>query len=108
MECRNVILVQPALARNAEFGPGVKKIYVLYNKKDLAVQVARWFRILNPYSWFDRHMWGAMGKFGPYVDDPRILPIPTLEYRETSSGHLGWRKNDAEYWNQKFHQWSKG
>jgi len=100
MQCRDLVLIQPALDKHAEFDEGAENIVVLWNRKDLAVQLARIYRIVNPASWAWRHGWGAMGRYGPKTDDPRVTSIDTEREADTT-GHTQWRGEHAGYWTER-------
>lgn len=61
----HIILINPALDEDAEFGPSVKRVDVLHNPTDEPVQISKWL----PF----RHPWGAMGRYGYVGDDNRVI-----------------------------------
>ncbi|MCG5533116.1 hypothetical protein LRF89_06630 [Halorhodospira sp. 9621] len=97
MKCDRMLLIQPALTKYAEFGPGARSITVLYNRRDFAVQMARLWAWVNPVSWAWRHHWGAMGRYGPQIADFRVVSIDTERENDTT-GHTAWREEHASYW----------
>ena len=97
LRCDRMVLIQPALARNVEFASGVRSIAILSNGKDFAVQLARFWRWINPVSWAWRHRWGALGRYGPGMEDPRVVGIDTQAENDTT-GHTQWRNGHAGYW----------
>jgi len=101
------ILIQPALTKNAEFGPGVDKIFITYNSSDYIVYLSRlWSMPLN-YLLDRKNSWGAMGHYGyEGPGDQRIFQID--QQQECGSiGHFGWRKNDLDCWKEKIYQLTK-
>lgn len=106
MKCDRLVLIQPALARDAEFGPGARRITVLYNGGDWIVELSRAWSALNPFGWSEGG-WGAMGRRGPDTDDDRVQAIDTAEEADTS-GHFAWRGDYARHWYPRIVELLKG
>ena len=105
MECDRVVLIMPALQRDATFGAGANKIIVLHNSGDWAVEASRIWSWLNPFGWASG--WGAMGRKGPATGDVRVEAIDT-EAEHGTRGHLAWRDDDADYWMPRIAQLLEG
>lgn len=71
------VLINPALDRDAEFGPWLKWIDVLYNTHDWATWFAEWLLF---------HPWGSMGRYGYTGDDPRVRQHDTTRWAKGHSG----------------------
>ena len=81
-----VVHVSPALNRDAELPKSVTRCLVLHNKKDMAVQVAR-FLLFHP--------WGDMGAHGPTSPDPRY---DSEDCSDFIKGHSAWFHGFAATW----------
>ena len=106
MECDRTVLIMPALRRDVTFGDGAKKVYVLHNSGDWAVELSRVWARLNPFGWAEGG-WGAMGRHGPDTSDGRVEAIDT-EAEHGTRGHLAWRDDDADHWMPRIVELLKG
>jgi len=99
-ECRRVVLIQPALSKDASFADfDVERVCVLHNRRDYIVQSSRLVGFLSPVSIVAGHGWGAMGYYGPTADDPGpVKALDTLSegLAEPYGGHFGWRHK--QFW----------
>jgi len=62
-----VVLLNPAL--NVDRFIDAPFVHVYCNKDDIAVAAGKWYRRLNPVSWFFRHPYGEQGRYGPSFID---------------------------------------
>lgn len=72
VEFSGLTFINPALNKDRRIEPGVNWIRVYFNEGDKAVNAGKWFRILNPISWFNEHPYGEMGKKGTCYFDKRV------------------------------------
>lgn len=91
-----LVLVNPALRRDAEFGPGAKRVLCFYAPSDRALQGALLLRWL-PWNWFSPHPWGAAGKFGLlHTSESRVnVNLDQLHPHYLQAGHSGAFKDAA-------------
>lgn len=78
---RAVIAYQPAHNRNRVWPPAPPSVLVLHNPRDIAVRAGRWWRWLNPVSWFvEEHYWGSAGARGYKNPGSAVSQVNTAPY----------------------------
>lgn len=75
---RHVVLISPALERDAEWPDCIETVTVYYSNGDNAVGIGDWLADnawLMPWRWGTPLGWGRMGIDGPATDDERVTSI---------------------------------
>jgi len=74
-----LILINPALEKDRQFAPHLKRIDIFHNLSDTTVSVSKWL----PF-----HVWGEMGRTGYQGNDQRVFNHETGELFG-ATGHSG-------------------
>lgn len=91
----SVVLVNPALDRDAHFGPNTRQIFCLHTPWDLATRAST----ILPFHW-----WGDAGALGLDLHDPREVNVDTSTnklYPVRSHNGLMSLENLSGYWEEE-------
>lgn len=108
IKASSVICIQPALRRDTTWPEGMP-VLCLFNKKDRAVSIGRWWArfwsVANPFR--DRHGWGAAGRHGFTKAQPKVVNWNTNSLPVPAKGHSGiFRSAPLMHWGVKILQWA--
>lgn len=71
LQAGGIILLNPALNVDRRISCDIPWIHIYCNKDDKVVTSGKWWRRVNPVSWFIRHPYGEQGRYGPDFVDKR-------------------------------------
>lgn len=97
LKVQAVVAYQPAMRSDETWPERAGNVLVMYNPDDYAVLLGKWWRYINPFSWFVRHHWGEAGRTGFVDPAPHVAQVDVSEYGHTGHSYLSSFKA-ARFW----------